>query len=88
MTDFGWNRESTKSRYWDAEKGEAQIKDFSPKHIVSNPNYHQMESVVAALCKTTSELIALEEERHQRMLSVQKFTQDKSDESESLQEML
>lgn len=68
--DFNWNKENTKSRFWDAEKGGQVIKEFAPAQIIKNPNYHQLESVVAALTKVVSELVELEEARTQRMLGI------------------
>jgi hypothetical protein len=68
--DFNWNNKNTKSRFWDSEIGNSVIKEFSPKEIISNPNYHQIEAVVSSLCKVVNELVIIEEERTNRMMSL------------------
>lgn len=66
---FKWNESTVKSRFWNAQIGNHEIKTFTPKEIINNPNHHQFEGIVSALCKTVSELVTLEEERTQRMMN-------------------
>jgi hypothetical protein len=77
--DFNWDKENTKSRFWDSERGGQVIKEFAPVQIVKNPNYHQIESVVSALCKVVAELVSLEEARTQRMLGLYNNNPDQLD---------
>jgi hypothetical protein len=64
---FKWDVKNTKSTIWNADIGSKEIREFSPKEILTTPNFHQFEGIVSALCKAVTELIAIEEERNARM---------------------
>jgi len=79
---FKWNEKNTKSTIWNAEIGSKEIRPFSPKEIIISPNLHQFEGIISALCKTVTELMALEEERDQRMMNMINSRQPSKDQLE------
>lgn len=56
-----------KSRWWNANEGRQEIKEFTAYEIVKTPNYHQPEVIIAAVCKVVAELADAELERRQNV---------------------
>ena len=71
MIDFAWNKRKVKSIVSGPE-GRTQI-ETTPKDIVTNPNRHQFESILASLCYTVSELVQIQEQQAQRINELMKL---------------
>ena len=69
-----------KSRYWNANEGKQEIREFTAYEIVKNPNYHQPESIIAAVCKVIAELADAELERRNNVKNYLSQAKEKSNE--------
>lgn len=69
-----------KSRYWNANEGRTELKEFTAYEIVKNPNYHQPEAIMASVCKVVAELADAELERRQNVQNYLIQAKDKSNE--------
>ena len=67
---FKWNDKSIKSRFWNAQIGNHEIKQFSAKEIIVSPNYHQPEAIISSCCKILAEMMELKEEEAKRIQSM------------------
>jgi hypothetical protein len=63
--NFIWNTKKIKTIIFKPE-GREQV-EMTPRQIVDNPNRHQIEPILAALCSVASELIKIQEEQAERI---------------------
>lgn len=69
---FDWNTAKIKTVVALPE-GRQQM-EMTPKEIIANPNRHQFEPIISALCKTVHELVQMNEAQAARIQEMMKGT--------------